>query len=125
MGVNSKTHGTISPAIFSANFPTLVPPYFWTTHVAAGSILFWCRLGGVRRPLLLAASEESVSEESRGVDEEEVGVRAGAGAGARGGGGEDVVLLYSAGGVELADMVFLVYLLYIFLLVLVLVFVDR
>lgn len=77
----------------------------------------------MRRPLLLAASE-SVSEESRGVDEEEVGVRAGAGAGARGGEGEDVVLLYSAGGVELADMVFLVYLLYIFFW-LVLVFVDR
>ena len=69
----------------------------------------------MRRPLLLAASEfeESVSEESRGVDEEEVGVRAGGG----GGGEEDVVLLYSAGGVELADMVFLVYLLYIFFLV--------
>ena len=79
----------------------------------------------MRRPLLLAASEfeESVSEESRGVDEEEEGVRAGAGAGA-GGGEEDVVLLYSAGGVELADMVFLVYLLYIFFW-LVLVFVDR
>ena len=68
----------------------------------------------MRRPLLLAASEfeESVSEESRGVDEEEEGVRAGGEVRAGGGGGEDVVLLYSAGGVELADMVllFLVYL---------------
>lgn len=38
---------TISFAIWTANFPTLVPPNFWTSHRAEGSIVFWCRLGGV------------------------------------------------------------------------------
>lgn len=37
----------MSFAIFSANFPTLVPPNFCTSHLAAGSIEFWCRFGGV------------------------------------------------------------------------------
>lgn len=41
------THETISSAIFTANFPTLVPPNFCTSHLAAGSIEFWWRLGGV------------------------------------------------------------------------------
>lgn len=45
------THGTISSAIFAANFPTLVPPYFCTIHEAAGSMLFWCRFGGVCNPV--------------------------------------------------------------------------
>ena len=34
-------------AICAANFPTLVPPYFCTTHLALGSIVFWCKFGGV------------------------------------------------------------------------------
>lgn len=42
------TYGTMSSAILVANLPTLVPPYFWTTHVADGSMVFWWRLGGVR-----------------------------------------------------------------------------
>lgn len=37
----------MSAAILVANFPTLVPPYFCTSHFESGSILFWCRLGGV------------------------------------------------------------------------------
>lgn len=44
----SETYETISCAILTANFPTLVPPYFWTSHFAEGSIVFWCRFGGVR-----------------------------------------------------------------------------
>jgi len=44
----SSTNETISSAILTANFPTLVPPNFWTSHLAAGSMLFWCRFGGVR-----------------------------------------------------------------------------
>jgi hypothetical protein len=34
-------------AISEANFPTLVPPYFCTSHLASGSIVFWCKFGGV------------------------------------------------------------------------------
>ena len=37
----------MSSAILVANFPTLVPPYFCTNHFAAGSMVFWCILGGV------------------------------------------------------------------------------
>jgi hypothetical protein len=33
--------------ICEANFPTLVPPYFCTSHLASGSIVFWCKFGGV------------------------------------------------------------------------------
>jgi hypothetical protein len=29
------------------NLPTLVPPNFCTSHLAEGSSVFWCRLGGV------------------------------------------------------------------------------
>lgn len=38
----------MSFAILTANFPTLVPPYFCTSHFADGSMVFWCRFGGVR-----------------------------------------------------------------------------
>lgn len=41
------TYDTISAAILSGNFPTLVPPNFCTSHLASGSMLFWCRFGGV------------------------------------------------------------------------------
>ena len=41
------THGTISSAIFSTDFPILVPPNFCTNQLVEGSIVFWCRLGGV------------------------------------------------------------------------------
>ena len=41
------TYETISSAILTPNFPTLVPPYFCTSHLASGSIVFWCRFGGV------------------------------------------------------------------------------
>ena len=43
----NQTYGTMSSAICEANFPTLVPPYFCTSHLASGSIVFWCRFGGV------------------------------------------------------------------------------
>lgn len=33
-------YGTMFSAIRAANFPTLVPPYFCTTHLALGSIVF-------------------------------------------------------------------------------------
>lgn len=42
-----KTYETIS-AMFTANLPTLVPPYFCTSHLDEGSMLFWYALGGVR-----------------------------------------------------------------------------
>ena len=41
------TNATMSSAILTANFPTLVPPNFWTSHLAEGSMVFWWRLGGV------------------------------------------------------------------------------
>jgi len=31
----------MSSAIFVANFPTLVPPNFWTIQLASESIAFW------------------------------------------------------------------------------------
>lgn len=38
----------MSLAMLTANLPTLVPPNFCTSHRDDGSMLFWCRLGGVR-----------------------------------------------------------------------------
>jgi len=55
-------------AICEANFPTLVPPYFCTSHLASGSIVFWCKFGGV-----LGGGGVSM-EDSEGVDVEDVGV---------------------------------------------------
>ena len=55
-------------AICTANFPTLVPPYFWTSHFAAGSMLFWCMLGGVRGPW--EEREEAREEGGDGVADE-------------------------------------------------------
>jgi hypothetical protein len=56
-------------AICEANFPTLVPPYFCTSHLASGTIVFWCKFGGV-----LGGGGESM-DDSEGVDSaEEVGV---------------------------------------------------
>ena len=37
----------MSSAILTPNFPTHVPPNFCTSHLASGSIVFWCRFGGV------------------------------------------------------------------------------
>ena len=37
----------MSSAILAANFPTLVPPNFCTIHFVEGSMLFWCKFGGV------------------------------------------------------------------------------
>jgi len=42
-----ETDETISRAILTANLPMLVPPNFWTSQRASGSIVFWCRFGGV------------------------------------------------------------------------------
>ena len=55
-------------AICEANLPTLVPPYFCTIHLASGSIVFWCKFGGV-----LGGGGVSM-EDSEGVEEVEVGV---------------------------------------------------
>jgi hypothetical protein len=43
----NRAYGIMSSAIREANFPTLVPPYLCTSHLASGSIVFWCRFGGV------------------------------------------------------------------------------
>lgn len=61
-------HGTIFSAICEANFPTLVPPYFCTSHLALGSIVFWCMFGGVR-----GGGGDSM-EGSEWAEAEEVGV---------------------------------------------------
>ena len=42
-----QTYETISSAILTPNFPTHVPPYFCTSHLASGSMVFWCKFGGV------------------------------------------------------------------------------
>jgi hypothetical protein len=61
-------YGTMFSAICEANLPTLVPPYFWISHLASGSIVFWCRFGGV-------PGGGGVSmEDSEGEEEEEEGV---------------------------------------------------
>ena len=52
------TNGIMSSAILAANFPTLVPPYFCTSHLAAGSMVFWCMFGGVRGALIIDSDEE-------------------------------------------------------------------
>lgn len=54
----------MSSAILTANFPTLVPPNFWTSHLAAGSWLFWCKLGGV----LGGEDDEDDDPDDGGVD---------------------------------------------------------
>lgn len=63
-----QAYGTMFSAICKANLPTLVPPYFCTSHLASGSIVFWCKFGGV-----LGGGGVSM-EDSEGVEEEEVGV---------------------------------------------------
>lgn len=45
--INKDTYDTTSCAIFTENLPTLVPPNFCTNHFAFGSMVFWCRFGGV------------------------------------------------------------------------------
>lgn len=37
----------MSLAICTGNLPTLVPPNFWINHFASGSMVFWCKFGGV------------------------------------------------------------------------------
>jgi hypothetical protein len=67
--VKNWAYGTMFSAICEANFPTPVPPYFCTSHLASGTIVFWCKFGGV-----LGGGDES-TEDSEGVDAaEEVGV---------------------------------------------------
>ena len=60
---SGDAHETMSFAILTANLPTLVPPNFCTSHFVSGSMLFWCKFGGVRTP------EDEESEDER----EEVG----------------------------------------------------
>ena len=55
----------ISLAIRCANLPTLVPPYFCTTHLVDGSTGFWWRFGGVlggERDANESAAEDLVGE---------------------------------------------------------------
>jgi hypothetical protein len=59
----------MSDAILAANLPTLVPPYFWTSHFAEGSIVFWCRLGGVRAPPEEMDDEREDGRDCAGVEE--------------------------------------------------------
>jgi hypothetical protein len=54
---------TMSFAILTPNFPTHVPPYFCTSHLASGLIVFWCRFGGV-----LGGEDDNEEEEDDGVD---------------------------------------------------------
>ena len=58
------SYETISSAILTANFPTLVPPYFCTSHLADGSMEFWWRLGGVRGGGGDSAEEEELLDRS-------------------------------------------------------------
>jgi hypothetical protein len=53
-------------AIREANLPTLVPPYFCTSHLASGSIVFWCMFGGVlgKGGVSTEASEEDEAVET-------------------------------------------------------------
>jgi hypothetical protein len=58
----------MSAAIFAGNFPTLVPPNFCTSHLASGSMLFWCKLGGVE-----GGVDSREDEEDGGVDSADIG----------------------------------------------------
>jgi hypothetical protein len=62
----------MSSAILTPNFPTHVPPYFCTSHLASGSMVFWCRFGGV----LGGEEEDDLEDNDDGVDimEEECSV---------------------------------------------------
>jgi len=62
----------MSSAILTPNFPTHVPPYFWTSHLASGSIVFWCRFGGVLGGE--ADNEDDLEDNGDGVDIMEEGV---------------------------------------------------
>jgi hypothetical protein len=56
-------------AICEANFPTLVPPYFCTSHLALGSIVLWCKFGGVPGGGGVATEDKEAEEvEVEGVD---------------------------------------------------------
>lgn len=65
----------MSSAILTPNFPTHVPPNFWTSHLASGSIVFWCRFGGVLGGE--GDSEDDLEDNGDGVDimEENLGVQ--------------------------------------------------
>ena len=58
----------MSSAIFSANLPTLVPPNFCTSHLAAGSIEFWWRFGGVDGEEYDELDASEADESDAGVD---------------------------------------------------------
>ena len=51
----------MSFAILTSNFPTHVPPYFCTSHLASGLIVFWCKFGGVD-------TEDDLEDNGDGVD---------------------------------------------------------
>lgn len=57
---------TMSSAILTPNFPTDVPPYFCTSHLASGSIVFWCKFGGVLGGE--ADNEDDLEDNGDGVD---------------------------------------------------------
>ena len=62
----------MSSAILRPNFPTLVPPYFCTSHLASGSMVFWCKFGGVLGGE--GDNEDDLEDSGDGVDILEDGV---------------------------------------------------
>lgn len=58
----------MSSAILTANLPTLVPPNFWTSQRADGSMVFWWRFGGVR-----GREPESVEDGEAGTGSSDIG----------------------------------------------------
>lgn len=68
MGESFNAHETISSAILTANLPTLVPPNFCTNHLAPGSMLFWCKFGGVWGGEDLGVDNDEEDGEETGVD---------------------------------------------------------
>jgi len=54
--------------IDKANLPTLVPPYFCTHHLASGSIVFWCKFGGVASGGVSMEGDEREEAGDVGVD---------------------------------------------------------
>jgi len=65
-------------AIREANFPTLVPPNFCTSHLASGSIVFWCKFGGVPGNGGVSTEDSEADEDvEMGVDGSDMMFRAG------------------------------------------------
>jgi hypothetical protein len=59
--------------------PTLVPPYFWTSHGVVGSVLFLYDAGGVRRPAPTDDADDTEGDRDDFWEEEEVDMVGGEG----------------------------------------------